>query len=634
MSAARGQALAEEELRAVAGDRSFERGLGYVRAVTGLQRAGDKVLATVRGAQDYLVVLTLPGGRIARPGLRGECGCPYGQEGFFCKHCVAVGLAVARGGVQVPAPRSGRAGPGRTRSGRAGSRPAGRGGAAGGGPGSAAAAGSGSGSAGTRAEAGAELSSWLGSRSREELLGLVSQQLLQDEEWRQRLELRAAAAAGDLRAVRERVTALLTPSEERASGREYYGYLEGAEARRYGCRIAEVSEIVTALAGDRQASAAAGEPAEGAGDGQASAAAASRADAAATVAELALSSVAAAARHANDPAGSIAAAAGDLARRHLAACLAGQPDQVRLASFLAGRLVSGDAVPDMRLTDYLGALGPAGLGCLRELVAAAWERQPSAGPARDALIDVLTAAGDVDGLVRVLAAGQDERGRHYLRIIAELDMAGRPADALAWAERGLREAGRPDPDLARYVAERYREQGRDSAAETVLRDWFASDRSAAGYRRLRELAEDLRCWPSVRPWALGVLRAEARLAAPSARARREPAIVDALIGDGDVDAAWLEAKGMASDRQWLALADLSAAERPAEALAVYRRQIEALRKRPGEAGYERLARLLEAARDCCERLGNLAEFETYLRALRDDHRRKPRLIRVLDAHQL
>ena len=167
-----------------------------------------------------------------------------------------------------------------------------------------------------------------------------------------------------------------------------------------------------------------------------------------------------------------------------------------------------------------------------------------------------------------------------------------------------------------------------------MRDWFASDRSAAGYRRLRDLAEDLGCWPSVRPWALGVLRAEARLAAAPARARREPAIVDALIGDGDIDAAWLEAKGIACDRQWLALADLSAAERPAEALAVYRRQIEALRRRQGEAGYERLARLLEAARDCSERLGNLAEFQTYLRALRDDLKRKPRLIRVLDAHKL
>ena len=222
MSAARGLALAEEELRAVAGDRSFERGLGYLGAVSGLERAGDKVLATVRGAQDYLVVLTIPGGRVTRPGLRGECGCPYGQEGFFCKHCVAVGLAVARGGAHVPAPRSARRLVTAAGTGARGPAPA-------------------------RGAAG--LSSWLGSRSREELLGLVSQQLLEDEEWRQRLELRAAAAAGDLQALRERVASLLAPREEPAGGREYYGYLEGAEARRYGGRITEVREAVAALAG-------------------------------------------------------------------------------------------------------------------------------------------------------------------------------------------------------------------------------------------------------------------------------------------------------------------------------------------------------------------------------------------------
>jgi hypothetical protein len=569
VSAARGPALAEEALRAVAGDRSFERGLGYVGAVTGLERAGDQVLATVRGARDYLVVLTLPDGRIARPGLRGECGCPYGQEGFFCKHCVAVGLAVARA-VKVPRPRSARSPAGGT---------------------------------------GAELSSWLASRTREELLGLVGQQLLEDEEWRRRLELRAAAASSDLAAVGARVAELLTPGDEPAAGREY-GYLEGAAARRYGCRIAEVTEVVAALTSGGHT------------------------DAAAIIGEQALGAVADAARHASDQAGSIAAAAAELARQHRRACLAGQPDPLRLAAFLAGRLVSGDAVPVIALNDYASVLGAAGLARLRELVMATWERGSAGGPCQDALIAVLTTAGDVDGLVRVLSASQDAQGHSFLRIAAELDMAGRPADALAWAERGLREASKPSADLARYVTERYCEQGRAADAEGVLRDWFASDRSAAGYRQLRELAGLTGCWPSVRPWALEVLRERARQPALPGRARRGPAIVDALIDDGDFEAAWREARGVASERQWLELADSVALDRPADALAVYRRQIDALRKRSGGAASERIARLLESARDCCERLGNLAEFESYLRAVRDDQKRRPKLIRALDAHQL
>ena len=590
VSASVGMAFAEDELRAVAGDRSFERGLGYIGAVSGLERAGDRVLATVRGARDYLVVLTLPGGRVARPGLRGECGCPYGQEGFFCKHCVAVALLVARASMKVPRPRAGR-----------------RGGSAG------------SGQVGTERGTSANLSSWLGELGREELLALVCDQLPEDPEWRQRLELRAAAEAAEADAVRERIASLLAPDEPPAGGREYYGYLEGPQARRYARRITEVSEAVAALTKGGQPGAAA------------------------VAAERAIDLVAAASSHMKDPAGSVVAAAADLARRHLDACLAGshldaclagEHDPARLAGFLAGRLVSGDAVPALRLSDYARLLGPSGLERLCELVTAAGDGPAPSGHVRDALIEVLSAAGNTDGLVRVLAEDLDERGHAHLRIAAELDMAGRHAEALEWAERGLREVSHPDGDLASYVAERYCEQGRAAEAEAVLRAWFATDLSADGYRRLREQAEFARCWASVRPWALGLLQAEARRATAAAPARRQPAIVDALIGEGDVDRAWQAARGIASDRQWLALADMAAPERPADALAVYRRQIEVLRKRPCEPGYERLARLLESARECCERLGNLAEFESYLRVLRDEHKRRPRLIRVLDAHQL
>ena len=60
--------------------------------------------------------------------------------------------------------------------------------------------------------------------------------------------------------------------------------------------------------------------------------------------------------------------------------------------------------------------------------------------------------------------------------------------------------------------------------------------------------------------------------------------ISALIDDGDVGAAWDAAAGVASDRQWLTLADLISSDRPADALPVYLRAIEPLRsqtERPG-----------------------------------------------------
>ena len=87
--------MTEAALRAAAGERSFERGTRYLRAVSSMETVGNQVIATVRGSADYLVVLTLPEVS-SGAGPRGECNCPYGQEGFFCKHCVAVGLAILR----------------------------------------------------------------------------------------------------------------------------------------------------------------------------------------------------------------------------------------------------------------------------------------------------------------------------------------------------------------------------------------------------------------------------------------------------------------------------------------------------------------------------------------------------------
>ncbi|TAK85426.1 MAG: hypothetical protein EPO20_10400 [Betaproteobacteria bacterium] len=62
--------------------------------MTDLVRTRDTIRATVLGSEDYRVVL-----RPARRALEWSCTCPLGEEGTFCKHAVAAGLAwLARGG--------------------------------------------------------------------------------------------------------------------------------------------------------------------------------------------------------------------------------------------------------------------------------------------------------------------------------------------------------------------------------------------------------------------------------------------------------------------------------------------------------------------------------------------------------
>jgi Family of unknown function (DUF6880)/SWIM zinc finger len=93
----------EESVRRVADARSFERGQKYFAAgqVRRLAVEGKSVTATVDGTNAYRVRL-----EIARSKVSGRCSCPHGQEGFFCKHCVAVALAWLDAGGNVGKPRS------------------------------------------------------------------------------------------------------------------------------------------------------------------------------------------------------------------------------------------------------------------------------------------------------------------------------------------------------------------------------------------------------------------------------------------------------------------------------------------------------------------------------------------------
>jgi len=82
--------LTKEALERVAYGQSFERGRRYFEQgrVKALKESDGVVTARVRGSRWYDVEL-----RAEPVGLRGRCSCPVGQDGLFCKHCVATGAA-------------------------------------------------------------------------------------------------------------------------------------------------------------------------------------------------------------------------------------------------------------------------------------------------------------------------------------------------------------------------------------------------------------------------------------------------------------------------------------------------------------------------------------------------------------
>ena len=78
-------------LRELAGEQVFARGEDYHSggAVQLLGLEPDRVFATVSGTENYTVTLTGSGFK-----FKGSCSCPAFAERGFCKHIVAVALAV------------------------------------------------------------------------------------------------------------------------------------------------------------------------------------------------------------------------------------------------------------------------------------------------------------------------------------------------------------------------------------------------------------------------------------------------------------------------------------------------------------------------------------------------------------
>jgi uncharacterized Zn finger protein len=547
----------ENDLRALAGMRSFERGLGYLDAVSGLEVGEHSVTAVVHGTDVYEVELTLGGD----DGPSGWCDCPYGQEGNFCKHCVAVGLTMLRRAKTIPHQQV---------------------------------------AARTRASG---LEAWLTALSRDELLALVREQIAEDRRLRRRLELRAAVARSDTGTVRDRILALIDP---RPFAR--YGYVEHADASGYAQQVAEAAAALRALTADGQAVQALG------------------------LAEEAIRVLGEAYGEIDDSDGVVGQAAAAVAEAHLEACEAAHTDPEHLAEWLVGQVL-GDSndVIDLDPLDYAEALGPSGLARLRQLAAEARRRRPSGWAEQHLMERLVEAEGDVDALVALYAQNLDPSGATHLRIAEELESAGRADEALTWAEHGIRDCAAEtyiDGRLVDYVCTRYSEEGRPADVVRVRRDRFRAEQSLAAYRQLRSAAQTAQCWEAERVAALAALREDARRA--HGGRYRGPVLIDALLDDGDVDTAWREAAGLADDRQWEHLADLSRETRPAEALGVYLRLVERLKEPTGDRAYEHLARLLLGARDCHRALGTQEAFTDYLANLRAELKRRRKLMSILD----
>ncbi len=365
----------------------------------------------------------------------------------------------------------------------------------------------------------------------------------------------------------------------------------------------------------------------------------------------------------DDSSGWFAEIVADLERLHHDACAVVRPDPVALARRLFALEIDTDW--DILIDSpkrYVDLLGDAGLAEMRRLATERWEQLPPVDPGRfgrssrpfhlTRMMETLAeVAGDVDGRVAVMA--QDLSYPYdYVRIAEVLAEAGRVDDALAWAERGI--AGFEDSDhqmrgdsrLDDVALAGWLERGRSAEMVDLVWRRFAEKPELKSYQRLKRWTSEAGVWDEHRPRALAVLedRAAAREAAvasrptPNNRYRaRLPRpsthedLIAVLAWDGQLDDAWATAiEHGATTHLWLQLGAAREADHPLDAASAYARQVEELVERKQTHSYEQAVERIAHIRSLHDRAGDLDGFDAYLADVRQRHRQKTKLIRLLD----
>jgi uncharacterized Zn finger protein len=201
-------------------------------------------------------------------------------------------------------------------------------------------------------------------------------------------------------------------------------------------------------------------------------------------------------------------------------------------------------------------------------------------------------------------------------------------EALAWAKRGIAQTSGWQVsqlyDLACDVHARRKESLEVLALRRAQHERIPS---SSTYRALRTTADALDAWPLEQDAARATLqRADSR------------GFVDALLGDGEIDLSWSAAVAVPPDALgpdlWLRLAEARERERPADALAVYQRIADDVLATADRRAYRSAAQILKRARAAAQAAGALDAFGEYLARLREQYRRRPTLIDILDKADL
>lgn len=568
--------ITPRRLKQLAGDKVFQRGQVYHERghVNSVHERDTSVRAWVRGTGTYQVTLSEHAGRLA-----GDCTCPHARDGYFCKHMVATALAwldVQDQGDQAPA------------------------------------------------DPWTLVRDYLGAQPRETLLEWLLDAIEQDPQLFQRMQLRATlnpaqtqsleSTADSLRRVIEMTTCIDDSDRD-----DWHA----------AANIAEGLQNVFDSLGEILSPETAAELLD--------------------VLEYGIERTEQLIRQIDDHEFDIGSCIERFAELHVQAAQLAQLDGSELAQRLFA--LSMHLTPEFcsfHASTYAEALGESGLRDYERLVRERWDTlKPAAKPERwtpemlhlaGMLRDLAHHNQDIETLVK-LAAGDLSSGLNYLRAAEVLKQFGQPGLAIDWAEKGLKAC--PDDAfgnirLTEFLIDAYLDAERIEDAWPLVWSCFESRPSLDEYQRLHRLATTLGRWPQERARALAVVESTQE----QAGAKRTYGITRAglnqrtrfeiALWEQDLDTAWSMANTLTlSAEQMTQLAELLSAERPSDALVLYRRVLPEIINQTNARAYAQAIELLKRVRALMHALDQQAEFRDYLARLGETHKRKRTFIALL-----
>lgn len=248
------------------------------------------------------------------------------------------------------------------------------------------------------------------------------------------------------------------------------------------------------------------------------------------------------------------------------------------------------------------------------------------------------ASGDVDELVAIKAMDLSS-AFYYLGIANIWAKAGQQDKALDWAERGMKAfPERPDNRLRDFLVAAYLERKRDDEALQLTWIQFEERGTLENYKKLNDVAAKLGLWPAQRERALArVADAIAQEASATTRWKPSPPApnysvrVEIALWETDLGAALAFANQGICDRSLLiALAAKLESVRPGDALSLYRRVVPPIVEQTNNAAYDEAIKLIRKMGTLMQSQSQPRQFGDYLAELRMQYKQKRNFIKLLD----